>query len=53
MRKYGISGTCRASFYVYTTEADIDHLITGIGKVREVFGIDAGANGTDRAPAHP
>ena len=38
MRRYGISGTCRASFYVYTTEAEIDLLAGALRKVREIFG---------------
>jgi cysteine desulfurase/selenocysteine lyase len=42
MRRYGISGTCRASFYVYTTEAEIDALMAALGRVRQVFGL-AGA----------
>jgi cysteine desulfurase/selenocysteine lyase len=46
MRRYGISGTCRASFYVYTTESEIDALVAGLGKVREVFGL----SGAHQAP---
>lgn len=38
MRRYGISGTCRASFYVYTTEEEIDQLLAALTRVREVFG---------------
>lgn len=38
MKRYGISGTCRASFYVYTTEEEIDGLLVALGKVREIFG---------------
>lgn len=40
MRRYGISGTCRASFYVYTTEEEIDQLLAALTRVREVFGTD-------------
>jgi cysteine desulfurase/selenocysteine lyase len=39
MRRYGISGTCRASFYVYTTEAEIDRLVSALDRVREIFGV--------------
>ncbi len=41
MRQYGISGTCRASFYVYTTEAEIDALVAALDRVRQVFGVAA------------
>jgi cysteine desulfurase/selenocysteine lyase len=43
MRRYGVSGTCRASFYVYTTEAEIDALMAALDRVRQVFGLAAGA----------
>lgn len=33
-----IAATARASFYVYTTEEDIDALVTGIEKVKSMFG---------------
>lgn len=33
----GTAATVRASFYVYTTEQEIDRLIEGIGKVKTVF----------------
>jgi cysteine desulfurase / selenocysteine lyase len=42
MRRFGISGTCRASFYVYTTEDEIDRLVAGLAKVREIFGVGTG-----------
>lgn len=34
---YGISSTARASFYVYTTHADIDALISSLLKVKKIF----------------
>ena len=34
----GIGSTARASFYVYTTHEDIDALISGLLKVKKVFG---------------
>lgn len=40
MRRFGISGTCRASFYVYTTEDEIDRLVAALGRVREIFSAD-------------
>ena len=40
MRRFGISGTCRASFYVYTTEDEIDRLVAALGRVREIFGAE-------------
>jgi cysteine desulfurase/selenocysteine lyase len=33
----GIGATCRASFYIYNTKADVDALITGIKKVQRLF----------------
>jgi cysteine desulfurase/selenocysteine lyase len=38
MRRLGVSGTCRASFYVYNTLAEIDAFVEALGKVREIFG---------------
>lgn len=38
MLRYGIPGTARASFALYNTREDVDALIRGIEKVREVFG---------------
>lgn len=37
LRRLGVDATCRASFYIYNTKADVDKLITGLQKVREVF----------------
>jgi cysteine desulfurase/selenocysteine lyase len=36
--RYGIPATTRVSFGVYTTKDEIDALVRGLGKVREVFG---------------
>jgi len=33
-----VAATARASFYVYNDESDIDALVTGIMKAREIFG---------------
>lgn len=37
MRYLGLHGTVRASFYVYNTRADIDALLAGIERVKEIF----------------
>lgn len=36
--KFGIIATARASFYLYNTKAEVDRLIEGLYKVKEVFG---------------
>jgi cysteine desulfurase/selenocysteine lyase len=37
MRSLEISGTARASFYLYNGPEDVDALVAGISKVREIF----------------
>ncbi len=37
MEKLGVPATCRVSFYLYNTPAEVDTLIEGIHKVRQVF----------------
>lgn len=37
--KYHIPATARASFYLYNTQIEVDHLIETIYKVKEVFGV--------------
>lgn len=37
MERFGLSATARASFYVYTIEADIDTLVRGLRKALEIF----------------
>lgn len=37
MERFGIPATARASFAVYNTRQDVDALVAGIHKVREVF----------------
>jgi cysteine desulfurase/selenocysteine lyase len=37
MDRFGIPATARASFAVYNTRAEIDALVQGIEKVKEVF----------------
>jgi cysteine desulfurase/selenocysteine lyase len=41
MRKYGISGTARASFFIYNTEDEVDALIQGVRKAKEFFKVPA------------
>ncbi len=38
MRRFGIPGTVRASFAVYNTREDVDALVDGVRKVKEMFG---------------
>jgi len=38
MARYGLSATVRASFALYNTAQEIDALVAGLKKVREVFG---------------
>ena len=38
MRRLNVAATARASFYIYNDERDIDALVTGIMKAREIFG---------------
>lgn len=37
MRQYGISGTARASFYLYNTLDEVDTMLTALKKAQEVF----------------
>ena len=37
MRRLGIEGTCRASFALYNTMDDVDALVNGIRRVRQMF----------------
>jgi len=36
--KFGIPATSRASFYLYTTKEEVDKLVEGLYKVKEIFG---------------
>ena len=36
--RYGVPATTRASFYLYTTTAEVDALVRGLETVRKVFG---------------
>jgi cysteine desulfurase / selenocysteine lyase len=38
MRALGLSATSRASFAVHNTTEDVDRLVAGLGRVRDVFG---------------
>jgi cysteine desulfurase / selenocysteine lyase len=44
LRRLGVSATARASFYVYNDEADVDALVRGVLRAKEVF---AGAEASD------
>jgi cysteine desulfurase/selenocysteine lyase len=35
--RFGVESTCRASFGLYTTEAEVDYLAEALGKAREFF----------------
>jgi cysteine desulfurase/selenocysteine lyase len=39
MRYLQVPATARASFYLYTVEEDIDQLVTGLHRARELFGL--------------
>ena len=39
MQRLGVSATARASFGIYTTEAEIDRLVEGLHDARKVFGL--------------
>jgi cysteine desulfurase/selenocysteine lyase len=41
MRRLGTGATARASFYVYNDEADIDGLVNGLVRAKELFGYAA------------
>jgi cysteine desulfurase/selenocysteine lyase len=38
MQRYGLPATARAAFGVYNTREEVDALVTGLFKIREVFG---------------
>jgi cysteine desulfurase/selenocysteine lyase len=38
MRRLDLPATARASFYVYNDESDIEALVAGVLKAKEVFG---------------
>ncbi len=37
MARFGVAATARASFGLYNVTEDIDALVTGIGKAKELF----------------
>ena len=45
MKKEGITGTVRASFYLYNGPEDIDALVNALLKVRSIFKMPARAPG--------
>ncbi len=38
MRRLSVPATARASFYIYNTESDIEALVTGVERARQIFG---------------
>src|SRR5699024_3502431 len=38
MKWLDVTATARASFYLYNTKEDIDHLVNGLNKAKEYFG---------------
>jgi cysteine desulfurase/selenocysteine lyase len=38
MQRFGVSATVRASFGIYNTADEVDRLVAGLHRVREVFG---------------
>jgi cysteine desulfurase/selenocysteine lyase len=38
MQRFGVPATCRASLAFYNTREEIDALVRGLGKVKEIFG---------------
>jgi cysteine desulfurase/selenocysteine lyase len=50
MRRLGVSATARASFYVYSDEADVEALVQSLLRAKELF---AGAGGPNRAEPVP
>ena len=38
MRTLGVSGTARASFYIYNTREEVDVLVEGLEAARDFFG---------------
>lgn len=38
-QRLGVDATARASFYVYNTPEDIDALVTGLAKAKEIFSV--------------
>jgi cysteine desulfurase/selenocysteine lyase len=39
MERFGLAATARASFYVYTTKAEIDTLAQGLAKAQQIFSL--------------
>lgn len=39
MRRYGISGTTRASFYLYNTKEEIDRMVKSLYRANTLFGV--------------
>ncbi len=46
MRRLDVPATARASFYIYNDESDVDALVAGVRRAREVFGADVANDAT-------
>ena len=40
--RYAVPATTRASFYLYSTEAEVDALVAGLEHVKRFFGVPGG-----------
>jgi cysteine desulfurase/selenocysteine lyase len=40
MRRLGVSATARASFYIYNDDTDLDALVGGLRRAKELFGVE-------------
>ena len=40
MKRLGVAATSRASFAVHNTRDDVDRLVDGLHRVREIFRLD-------------
>jgi cysteine desulfurase/selenocysteine lyase len=38
MDRFGLPGTVRASFAIYNTKEEIDKLVEGVKKIKQIFG---------------
>ncbi|MDP9444216.1 MAG: cysteine desulfurase [Actinomycetota bacterium] len=41
-KRFGVQSSARASFYLYTTPAEVDVLIDGLHRTKKYFGVDGG-----------
>ena len=53
MRHFGISGTTRASFYIYNTEAEVDKFVKSLDRAKMLFDACSPAFMSGQAPGAP